>query len=126
MLILSGGISITNQDNIPHEIEMTVMTSALVIYYCGVNYHDLVSSHLYNPIDEGSSDLTDDDSTNAPPSETNDFHEKVKELHIPLYPGCKNYFRLSFIIELYLIKSRGKMSDITFGEMVHLLKKCIS
>jgi len=51
---------------------------------------------------------------------TNDFH--VKELQIPLYPRCKNYSRLSFIIELYLTKSRGKMSDGTYEAMVHLLK----
>jgi len=43
-------------------------------------------------------------------------------LHAPLYPGYKNYSRLSFIIELYLITSRGKISDVTFGETVHLLK----
>ena len=43
-------------------------------------------------------------------------------MHAPLYSGCKNYSRLSFIIDLYLIKSRGKMSDVTFGETVYLLK----
>ena len=43
-------------------------------------------------------------------------------MHAPLYPGYKNYSRLSFIIELYLITSRGKISDVTFGETVHLLK----
>ena len=53
---------------------------------------------------------------------TDDFREKVKELHAPLYLGFKNYSRLSFIKELNLIKSRGKMSDVTFGEAVHLLK----
>ena len=47
---------------------------------------------------------------------------KVNELNTSLYPGCKNYPRLSFIIDLYLIKSRGKMSDVTFREIVHLLK----
>jgi len=52
-----------------------------------------------------------------------DFREIVKELHTPLYPDCKNYSRLTFIIELYLIKSRGKMSDVSFGETIHLLKK---
>ena len=54
--------------------------------------------------------------------ETDDFHEKVKELYAPLYSGYKNYFRLSFIIELYLIELRSKMSDVTFRETVHLLK----
>ena len=52
------------------------------VYYGGVDYHGLISSLLHNPIDEGSSDLTGDDSTDAPPSEKDDFHKKVKELHI--------------------------------------------
>jgi len=69
-----------------------------------VDYHGLLSLFLHNLVDEGSSDPTDDGPTDAPPSETDDFCEKVKELHAPLYPDCKNYFRLSFIIELYLIK----------------------
>ena len=43
-------------------------------------------------------------------------------MHAQLYPGYKNYSRLSFIIKLYLIKSRGKMNDVTFGKMVHLLE----
>lgn len=90
--------------------------------YGGVDYHGLLSSLLNNPVGEGSSDPIGNDPTDVPPTETEDFHKKVQELNTPLYPGCKNYSRLSFIIELYLIKSRGKMSDVTFGEMVHLLK----
>jgi len=92
------------------------------VYYGGVDYHGLLSSLIHNPVDEGSSDSIDDGSTVALPSETDDFREKVKELHAPLYPGYKNYSRLSFVIELYIIKLRDKMSDVTFGEMVHLLK----
>jgi len=92
------------------------------VYYGGIDYHEFLSSLLHNPGDEGSSDLTDDGPNDAPPLETDDFREKVKKLHAPLYPTCKNYSRLSFIIELYLIKSRGKMKDVTFGEIIHLLK----
>ena len=82
------------------------------VYYGGVDYHGLLSSLLHNLVDEGYSDTTDDGPTDAPPSETDDFRKKVKKLHAQLYPDCKNYSRLSFIIELYLIKSRGKMSDV--------------
>ena len=32
-LVLSGGICITNQDNIPHQIEITVMTRVLVMVF---------------------------------------------------------------------------------------------
>jgi len=122
-LVLSGGICIKNQDNIPtNRNDSDGQGHCDGVYYGGVDYHDLVSSLLHNPIDDGSSDPTGDDPTDAPPSETDDFREEVKKLHSPLYAGCKNYFRLSFIIELYLIKSRGKMSNITFGETVHLVK----
>jgi len=41
---------------------------------------------------------------------------------VTFWANSKDYSRLSFIIELYLIKSRGKMSDVTFGETVNLLK----
>ena len=92
------------------------------IDYGGVDYHNLLSSLLHNLLDEGSTSRTDDDPTNAPSLETDDFREKIKELHTPLYQGCKNYSRLSFTIELYLIKLRDKMSDVAFGEMVYLLK----
>jgi len=93
--------------------------------YGGVSYDGLLSSLLYNPVDKGGSDPNDNDPTDAPPSETNDFRDKVKELRTLLYPSCKNYFRLSFIIELYLIKSSDKMSDIIFRETVHLLKNAL-
>ena len=95
------------------------------VYYGGVDYHGLLSSLLKNLIDEGFIDSTDDGPTDTFPLETDDFHEKVKELHAPLHPGCKNYSRLSFIIELYLIESRGKIRDVTFGETLNLSKKCI-
>ena len=48
------------------------------VYYGDVDYHGFLSSLLHNMVDEGSSDLTDDGPTDAPPSETDDFHEKVK------------------------------------------------
>ena len=91
------------------------------VYYSGVDYHYLLSSLLHNPVDKGFSDPTDNDPTDAPLSKMDYFCEKVNKLHTPLYPDCKNFFRLSFIIELYLIKSRGKMSDVTFGETAYLL-----
>ena len=92
------------------------------VCYDGVDYRGFLSSLLHNLVDEGSSASTDDGPNDAPPSETDDFREKVKELHAPLYPGYKNYSRLSFVIELYIIKLRDKMSDVTFEETVHLLK----
>jgi len=81
--------------------------------YGVVKYHDFLSSLLHNPVEEASNDPIDDDPTDAPLSEMDDFRKKVKELHTSLYSDYKNYSRLSFIIELYLIKSRGKMSNVT-------------
>ena len=98
-------------------------------FHGGAEYHGLLSS--LNPFDEGSSILFDEGSgipISDDPAEgsgfpiNDDFRQKIQELNSPLYPGCKNYSRLSFIIELYLIKSRGKISNVTFGEILHLLK----
>src|SRR4051812_35566451 len=112
------------------------------IFQGGAEYHGLLIS--LNPIDEAGSSIPFDEGSGIPISDdpaegsgilisddpvegsgfliSEDFPHKIQELNSPLYPGCKNYSRLSFIIELYLIKSRGKMSNVTFGEVQHLLK----
>jgi len=48
------------------------------VYYDGVGYHGFLCSLLHNPVNEGSSDPTDDGPNDAPPSETDDSCEKVK------------------------------------------------
>ena len=112
------------------------------IFQGGAEYYGLLRS--LNPINEAGSSISfgegsaipisddptegsgfpisDDPAEGSGFSISEDYLHKIKELNSPLYPGCKNYSRLSFIIELYLIKSKGNMSNVTFGEILRLLK----
>ena len=40
-----------------------------------------------------------------------------------LYPGCENFSKLSFIIQLYLLKSLHGLSDIVVFDLLDLLKE---
>src|SRR3954467_5699942 len=137
---MSGGFCIMSQENFHHHHQvMTLIVRDLVM---GAEYYGLLRS--LNPINEAGSSIPPGEGSGIPISDdpaegsgfpisddpaegsgipiSEDFLHKIKELNSPLYPGCKNYSRLSFIIELYLIKSKGNMSNVTFGEILHLLK----
>ncbi|XP_012851493.1 PREDICTED: uncharacterized protein LOC105971188 [Erythranthe guttata] len=55
--------------------------------------------------------------------EVDDFRKLIEEWCIPLYDGCQENSKLSFVLEFYKIKSRGKMSDKTFSDTLQLIKK---
>ncbi|XP_012851820.1 PREDICTED: uncharacterized protein LOC105971513 [Erythranthe guttata] len=55
--------------------------------------------------------------------EVDDFRKLIEEWCIPLYEGCQENSKLSFVLEFYKIKSRGKMSDKTFSDTLQLIKK---
>ena len=58
-----------NQDNIPppNRNDSDDQGPRDDVYYGSVDYHRFLSSLLHNPIDEGSSDPTDDGPDDAPP-----------------------------------------------------------
>ncbi|XP_012846989.1 PREDICTED: uncharacterized protein LOC105966967 [Erythranthe guttata] len=56
-------------------------------------------------------------------SESDDRRKLIEEWCIPLYEGCTDNSKLSFMMDFYKIKSRGKMSDKTFSETLQLMKK---
>ena len=58
----------------------------------------------------------------APNAEAKRFYEHVKEGKQPLYPGCNNFSRLSFIIRLYYLKCVHGISEAAFGELLKLIK----
>lgn len=62
----------------------------------GADMNDFLRACLY-PAQENPS--------GAPITESDDFCRLVEESNTPLYRSCKNYSKLSFIIELYQIKS---------------------
>lgn len=59
----------------------------------------------------------------GPNAEARRFYEHVKEGKQPLYPGCTNFSRLSFMIRLYHLKCVHGISESAFGELLNLIKE---
>ncbi|KAK6796152.1 hypothetical protein RDI58_003853 [Solanum bulbocastanum] len=51
------------------------------------------------------------------------FFKLVDEGKQELYPWCENFSKLSFIIRLYLLKSLHGLSDVSFTDLLDLLKE---
>ncbi|XP_074355922.1 uncharacterized protein LOC141695584 [Apium graveolens] len=49
----------------------------------------------------------------------------VEEGRRPLYPGCKKFSRLSFLIRLYNWKCLNGITETTFSEIIELLKEVV-
>ncbi|KAL3838963.1 hypothetical protein ACJIZ3_023554 [Penstemon smallii] len=64
------------------------------------------------------------DPTMAMPSEeTKRFCKLLDDSRKPLYPGCKKFSKLSFLVQLLNIKCLGSMSDKTFTRILNLLRE---
>ncbi|KAL3834134.1 hypothetical protein ACJIZ3_008870 [Penstemon smallii] len=64
------------------------------------------------------------DPTMAMPSEeTKRFCKLLDDSRKPLYPGCKKFSKLSFLVQLLNIKCLGNMSDKTFTRILNLLRE---
>ncbi len=57
-----------------------------------------------------------------PIEDTNTFYKSVKEGQQELYPGCKNFSKLSFTIRLFLFKCDHKISNTAFADLLKLLR----
>ena len=53
--------------------------------------------------------------------EAHDFFELLEESDKPLYPGCENYSKLSFLTKMYHIKCLHKVSDTATSLILELL-----
>ncbi|XP_012857535.1 PREDICTED: uncharacterized protein LOC105976822 [Erythranthe guttata] len=82
------------------------------------NMEDLLHACLHHDHHHDQEDLHEE-----PNPETDDFRTLIEEWCIPVYDGCRVYTKLSFVMEFYKIKSRGKMSDNTFTETLQLMRK---
>ncbi|KAL6547848.1 hypothetical protein OROHE_009553 [Orobanche hederae] len=64
-----------------------------------------------------------DDCEDRPNAEAKSFYWHVEEGKQPLYPGCTNFSRLSFLIKLYHLKCVHGISESAFGELFKLIKE---
>ncbi|XP_074359763.1 uncharacterized protein LOC141699855 [Apium graveolens] len=59
------------------------------------------------------------DRTNGPTVDSKRFYEEGKQ---PLYPGCKKFSRLSFIVRLYSLKCVHGITESGFGDILELIR----
>lgn len=64
-----------------------------------------------------------DDSTGEPNAEAATFYKLVEDADRELYPGCKKFNKLSFIVRLFQIKCLYGWSDVSFSVLLDLLKE---
>lgn len=60
--------------------------------------------------------------TNASTNDTNQYEKLVLDCDQELYPGCKNYSKISFILRLFHLKSLNGWSGKSFTMLLQLLK----
>ncbi|XP_021852238.2 uncharacterized protein [Spinacia oleracea] len=58
-----------------------------------------------------------------PNEEAKKFYKLVEEGKQELYPGCKTFSKLSFIIRLFLFKILNGISNVAFVDLLELLKE---
>ncbi|KAL6576813.1 hypothetical protein OROMI_011089 [Orobanche minor] len=59
----------------------------------------------------------------TPNPEAGKFYRLLKDAEQELYPGCKNFSKLSFLVRMLQIKALGNWSDKSFSMMLDLLKE---
>ncbi|CAN1135890.1 hypothetical protein LINPERPRIM_LOCUS20769 [Linum perenne] len=68
-------------------------------------------------------ELLTHDAAVGPSVESNDdFNKLMKEGGEPLYKGCLNFSRLSFLLRLYHIKYKHKISNNAMKKILELLR----
>lgn len=59
----------------------------------------------------------------GPNKEARKFYMLVEEGKQELYPGCKKFSKLSFLIRLFLFKCLNGLTNIAFGDLLELLRE---
>lgn len=60
--------------------------------------------------------------TNGPNADAKKFYDHLEQGKQPLYPSCKKFSRLSFVIRLYSLKCVHGITEAGFGDILQLTK----
>ncbi|XP_074283226.1 uncharacterized protein LOC141607776 [Silene latifolia] len=63
---------------------------------------------------------------NGPNDEAKKFYKLLEEGQQELFPGCKNFSKLSIIIRLFLYKTLHGISNVAFNDLLKLLRDMVS
>ena len=104
-----------------HEISDDILhdTSNPQVDDMGGLLHD---AFAFSQIDGVMGDATND-SNEMPSIDVEKFYKLVDDSQQDLYPGCKKFSKLSFIIRLLHLKCMGKWSDKSFNMLLDLLRE---
>ncbi|XP_060183024.1 uncharacterized protein LOC132612978 [Lycium barbarum] len=85
--------------------------------------HDDIDGLLYDTFRNVEGDLLHEGVREGPSEDTKRFFKLVDEGKQELYPGCKNFSKLSFTIRLYLFKCIHGLSNVAFSDLLDLIKE---
>ncbi|XP_021737236.1 uncharacterized protein LOC110703758 [Chenopodium quinoa] len=86
--------------------------------------HDDIDGLLHDTFIDVSEGLNRDHEVESEPiEEARKFFHLVEEGKKELYPGCKTFSKLSFIIRLFLFKCLNGLSNVAFGDLLELLRE---
>ncbi|XP_059291096.1 uncharacterized protein LOC132044618 [Lycium ferocissimum] len=85
--------------------------------------HDDIDGLLYDTFRNVEGDLRHEGVTEGPSEDAKRFFKLVEEGKQELYPGCKNFSKLSFTIRLYLFKCIHGLSNVAFSDLLDLIKE---
>lgn len=109
-----------------HVICKGFMSREEFIYLEKGNIRDELLEHDESPnMDDGMQELLNDTMREGPNEEAKKFLKLVEEGQEELYPGCKTFSRLSFIIRLFIYKCDHKLSNVAFTALLELLKEVL-
>ncbi|XP_019256426.1 PREDICTED: uncharacterized protein LOC109234832 [Nicotiana attenuata] len=77
-------------------------------------------------IEQNLQESTAHPSGNHPHQEVDKFEQLMKEANEELYPGCKKFSKLSFLLHMYRTKCMFKWSNESFNALLGLLKDALS
>ena len=64
-------------------------------------------------------------SSSCPNDEAQAFFNMVEDAGQPLYPGCEEFSKLSFIVEMYHLKCLYGITDVAVDALVKLIKRAL-
>ena len=87
------------------------------------NMHDDINRLGHDTFRNVADDQRHEGVREGPHEDAKRFFKLVEEGKEELYPGCKNFSKLSFTIRLYLFKCIHKLTDVAFSDLLDLIRE---
>ena len=87
--------------------------------------HGSIEHDMYDMIGDGFACHESINDSSGPNEETKRFFKLIEDAGQPLYPGCEEFSKLSFIVEMYHLKCMYNVSDRAFDAFTKLFKRAL-